>query len=195
MLRNATMRGNSGTIAAVSASTLRSCASASPTISNWRSTADRSKSSTAYASNDLSDTNWAIRSAAWSASQRYLRDSGRIDAFARCREARAKIWVYDRTGGNQVHLPIEEGLKSFLEGEVGIGIGRWRNGFELDEKIEIARCRIEIAPSGRTRNCLQRSATSPRLRWISGCMVCLERDHHGEQQAWFAKLHRSSAPV
>lgn len=40
MLRNATIRGRSGIFAAISGLLLASCPSASPMISNWRSTAD-----------------------------------------------------------------------------------------------------------------------------------------------------------
>src|SRR5215213_5865500 len=111
MLRNATILGSSGMLAAFTASRARNRLRASPTISNCRSTADLRSSSDSYASSDLPAVNRAMRLAASSASQRYLRASGSIKLLATRVDRFAKVRVHDRAVRYQVDATLEDGFE------------------------------------------------------------------------------------
>src|SRR6266849_7923912 len=118
MLRKATMRGRSGTFAAISGWLLASWPNASPMISNCRSTADRSRMSCLKSSKLLPRVKSAMAPAALRASHRYLRGSRCIDGLAALLDARAEIGVLDRAVHDEIDRPAEECFERFLEAEI-----------------------------------------------------------------------------
>src|SRR5437667_5036575 len=114
MLRNAMIRVCSLIRAAVGASSFESLRRASPMISNWRSTADRSIASASM--------NSAILLAACWTSNRYFLDSSRIQQRPGALDAFSEVWVLDGTNHNEVHIALEERLQRFQEPEVSISI-------------------------------------------------------------------------
>src|SRR5713226_7070498 len=118
MLRNAMIRRRSGTFAAISGWLLPSWLSASPTISNCRSTADRSKRSRVKSSKLLPRVKSSMAWAARCASQRKARASRSIDRLAAPLDARAEIRVVDRAGHDKIDRPAQQLFERLLEAKI-----------------------------------------------------------------------------
>src|SRR6516225_7773595 len=141
----------SGTFCAVAASMRASCASASPMISNWRSTADRKTMSRSKSAKLLPVVTVAITSAASRASHSRLFGSPRKDGLARAFEARLQVRIAHGVRFDQIDRPTQEPLQCFLQSE--ICTERQRVGMcaiEFDQEIDVAPLRVEIAACGRT---------------------------------------------
>ena len=66
----------------------------------------------------------------------------------------AKIRVGEGALGDKVHRPAEQRFEPFLQGEIGVRVLRRRYGVELDQEVEITRCRIVVRANGGTE-CVQ----------------------------------------
>src|SRR4030088_1422230 len=107
----------SGIRSARAGSSFASRPSASPMISNFRSTAALTSSLCAYASESRPATKPVIASAAFWISHRYARASGRIDEFARALDRRKNIGVATRARLDQVDGAPEQALQALREAE------------------------------------------------------------------------------
>src|SRR5215831_11514746 len=142
----------SGTFCAVAASMRSSWASASPMISNCRSTADRKTMSRSKSAKLLPAVTAAITSAASPASHSRLFGSRCKDGLARAFDARLQVRVAQGARFDQIDRPTQEPLQCFLQSE--IRPERQRVGMcaiEFDQEINIAPFRVEIAACGRTK--------------------------------------------
>src|SRR5215469_10376140 len=139
----------SGTFAASAASTHASCESASPTISNCRSTADRKTMSRSRSARALPAVITAMISAASRASHNSAFGSRFKDRLPGGLDARLEVRVADGTCFNEIDRTTEQLLQCFFEVEISAERHcPWIAAVELDQKIQIAARRIEIAAAG-----------------------------------------------
>src|SRR5438128_4376179 len=133
-------------------SSLLACASASPRIMNWRSTAACFSSSTWYSANDLPAVNRCNRSQALRTSCRNLATSSCIENFTCLIERGKEIGVFDGQGLHQVDLALEQLLQGEPQAEVGFGMPPWFHGQKVDQKIQVAAFRVPRTVSRRAED-------------------------------------------
>src|SRR6516165_3425262 len=170
----------SGTFCAIAASMRASCASASPMISNCRSTADRKTMSPSKSAKLLPAVTAAITSAASRASHSRLFGSRCKDGLARAFDARLQVRIAHRTRFDQIDRPTQEPLQCFLQSE--IRPERQRVGMcaiEFDQEIDVAPLGVEIAACDRTEKIepthVEAAAYRPQFVATQRDLV----DHHG----------------
>src|SRR3984957_11808613 len=145
MLRKATIWRRSGILAASAASRRSSRLSASPRISNWRSTAERRTRSLSKFAKLLPAVIPPRAVAALLASHGRLFRSRFKDGLARPLDALLEIGIANRARLDKVDATAEQRLKRLFEAEKGLErqrLGRPR--IELDQEIKIAARRVEI---------------------------------------------------
>src|SRR5208282_1548711 len=153
MLRNATISRRSGTLAASAASRRASWRSASPAISNWRSTAERKTISRSKSAKVLPAVITAMAFAASRASHNRPLGSRCKNRLPRTLDARLHIRVTKRARLDEIDAAAEQCFKRLFEPEIALERPRVRRvGIELDEEIEIAPRRVEIAVRCRPEN-------------------------------------------
>src|SRR5687767_2242193 len=109
-----------GTRAANVGSNFASWESASPMISNWRSTAERTSALAQYASKVSPPANSSMRPPASRASHKNARGSRRIEDLFRAIDLRTNVGVSHGSGHDEVHGAREHRLQFVLEAEVRI---------------------------------------------------------------------------
>ena len=71
--------------------------------------------------------------------------SGIIDGDLGFVERLTEIWIFYGAVNNQVDLAVEELLEVFEESEVGVGFAGSSEGVVVDQKVDIAGVRVEVA--------------------------------------------------
>src|SRR5258707_7547342 len=150
MLRKAMMSRKSGIRSAIAVSARASRARASPTISNWRSTADRKTISRSKSAKVLPVVMVAIASAASRASHNRLFGSRFKHGLPRPFDIGFDVGVAHCAGFDQVDRPAEQILKRLFQSHESlerqcVGVST----IELHQEIDIAATGIEVAASGR----------------------------------------------
>src|SRR5438309_10952065 len=122
--------------------------SASPTIVNCRSTAERSSASTVYSTNDSPARNASSSRQARGISYRYFNASSRIQHHPIRGDRAEEVGVADGPRFHQIDVTAKEIRQREEQAEIAMGMLRRRNCVELDEEVQVARLGIE-AVAGR----------------------------------------------
>src|SRR5579864_3131286 len=136
---------------ATAASTLTSCASASPTISNSRSTAARTMGRPWYSSKDSPDVNSAINATARWMAKTYFFASSRIEERLGKPHRFEEVGIPDGRLHHEVDRSLEQVLERLAEAEISVSVSRRRSAPEVHQEIQVAVRRLATLSGSRSK--------------------------------------------
>src|SRR5579862_2192995 len=133
---------------ATAASTFISWVSASPMISNSRSTAARTMGRRWYSSKNSPDVNSAIDAAARWMSKTYFFASSRIEERLGKPHRFEEVGIPDGRLHHEVNRSLEQVLERLAQAEIGVGVSRRRSAPEVHQEIQVAFRRLATLGGG-----------------------------------------------